>query len=70
MLVAMKGTSFCTSAAAAIGIIVSNAAQVAVVETVTSLLFAFGKCFIVASAGLLGFLWLDRDPKFQEGTRS
>jgi hypothetical protein len=67
VLVAIKGTSFCTSAKDAIVILIGNAQQIAVIEMITSFMFLLGKIFIVASAGLIAFAWLDRTAEFQSG---
>ena len=68
VIVATKGKSFCGAAVEAIGLIASNAGQIAVVESISSMMFIIGKICIVCVSGLAGFAWLERDPAYQEGT--
>ncbi len=44
--------------------------QIAVVESISSLLFLLGKVCITAACGLLGFAWFQRAPNYKEGAFS
>jgi solute carrier family 44 (choline transporter-like protein), member 2/4/5 len=67
IIIATKGKSFCPAAVQAVALIASNVKQVAVVESITSMLFFLGKIFIVCVCGLVGFAWLERAENYQPG---
>eukprot|EP00238_Polyblepharides_amylifera_P011393 CAMPEP_0196575494 /NCGR_PEP_ID=MMETSP1081-20130531/4961_1 /TAXON_ID=36882 /ORGANISM="Pyramimonas amylifera, Strain CCMP720" /LENGTH=668 /DNA_ID=CAMNT_0041893815 /DNA_START=86 /DNA_END=2092 /DNA_ORIENTATION=- len=61
ILVAVKGTSYCSSALRAVKLILSNALRLAAVNTVGDALTWLGKVVVALGAGMLMFLLSDAD---------
>lgn len=60
-VVAIEGTNFCKSARVAFATIVSNALQIAVINSVGDFILFLGKCFVTAATGSIGLLILKKN---------
>jgi choline transporter-like protein 2/4/5 len=67
IFIAMKGSSFCKAAKDAFMTILSNAARVGVLNTISAFVILLGKIFIVVCSTIVAFLWFDKAPQFQAG---
>mmetsp|Transcript_2639 Transcript_2639/g.9149 ORF Transcript_2639/g.9149 Transcript_2639/m.9149 type:complete len:816 (-) Transcript_2639:260-2707(-) len=67
IIVAMKGSSFCTACKDVIKTILKNPVQIGVVNAITTILFLLGKIAIVITCALVAFQWLENDAQFQRG---
>merc|ERR1711871_1310912 len=66
IMVAMEGSSFCSSAFKAFTLILDNVGQVGVISMITGALLTFAKITICAGCGFFMIAALDQD-KYQEG---
>lgn len=55
IMVAIKGTSYCSSAIRAIKLIISNALRLAAVNIIGDVLILLGKLCVAAACGLIAF---------------
>ncbi|ETW09874.1 hypothetical protein H310_00321 [Aphanomyces invadans] len=62
IMVAMKGTSFCSAMKESFGLILANAARVATVSIVSMFLILLGKIFITSFSCMMLFLFLSHPP--------
>ena len=62
IVVAMKGTSLCTSIKEAFQLILANVARVATVGIISNFLLLLGKLFIVSVCCICMFLFIDNPP--------
>lgn len=60
-VIAMQGINFCSAARRAFGVLVSNALQLATLNSIGDFILFLGKCFVTAVTGSLGLLLLKRD---------
>ncbi|KAJ1531974.1 hypothetical protein ONE63_000611 [Megalurothrips usitatus] len=60
-VIAMQGINFCSAARRAFGVLVSNALQLATLNSVGDFILFLGKCFVTAVTGSIGLLLLKRD---------
>eukprot|EP00735_Rhodelphis_limneticus_P000850 TRINITY_DN1137_c0_g1::TRINITY_DN1137_c0_g1_i1::g.17256::m.17256 TRINITY_DN1137_c0_g1::TRINITY_DN1137_c0_g1_i1::g.17256 ORF type:complete len:759 (-),score=172.72,sp/B0JZD0/CTL5_XENTR/28.89/7e-83,Choline_transpo/PF04515.7/85,Choline_transpo/PF04515.7/75,Choline_transpo/PF04515.7/2.5e-101,TMEM192/PF14802.1/4.3e+02,TMEM192/PF14802.1/0.061,DUF1289/PF06945.8/0.25 TRINITY_DN1137_c0_g1_i1:232-2508(-) len=67
IIIAIKGTSFCSAAREAFFLILENIMQVAAVNVISSFLLALGKLFIAFSAAILAFLYIDGNSAYDAG---
>ncbi|XP_063226885.1 choline transporter-like 1 isoform X1 [Bacillus rossius redtenbacheri] len=61
-VVAMEGTSFCTSARIAWNALVSNALNLATVNSIGDFILFLGKCIVTAVTGSIGLLIMKHNP--------
>ncbi|XP_034241334.1 CTL-like protein 1 [Thrips palmi] len=61
-VIAMQGINFCSAARRAFGVLVSNALQLATINSVGDFILFLGKCFVTAVTASIGLLLLKRDP--------
>ncbi|KAK0083622.1 hypothetical protein PV325_008487 [Microctonus aethiopoides] len=62
-VVAIEGTNFCNAAQIAFRTIVSNAVQLAVINSVGDFILFLGKVFVTAATGCIALLFMRQDPK-------
>lgn len=62
IIVAMKGTGFCTSMQDAFKLLLANAARVATVGVISTFLLLLGKLFIVAVSTITMFMFIYNPP--------
>lgn len=62
-VVAIEGTNFCKSARVAFATIVSNAVQIAVINSVGDFILFLGKCFVTAATGSIGLIFLKHNAR-------
>ncbi|KAK3919480.1 Choline transporter-like 1 [Frankliniella fusca] len=60
-VIAMQGINFCSAARRAFSVLVSNALQLATLNSVGDFILFLGKCFVTAVTGSIGLLLLKRD---------
>lgn len=63
--VAMRGESFMTAARHSVGLILSYAPTIAIVEAICAVLFALSKLMVVAATSIVAYLWIDNAAEFQ-----
>ncbi|KDR21092.1 CTL-like protein 1 [Zootermopsis nevadensis] len=61
-VIAMEGYSFCTSAKIAFNTLVSNALDLAVLNSVGDFILFLGKCFVTAATGSIGLVIMKQNP--------
>lgn len=69
ILVAVKGTNYCSSALAAVKLILNNALRMAAVNTVGDSMLLVGEICVAAMCGVVGFLMADL-PMFTDPTKA
>jgi hypothetical protein len=65
--IAIKGVSFANAGKAVIKLIISNAATIAIVNTLCELIMFLGKALIAAACGWIAYAILDNVPRFKTG---
>lgn len=68
IITSIQGKSFIGAAVKAVTLMLTEAATFVVVNVISEFIFLLGKLAIMASSGLLVFVWLDNDPRFQAGS--
>ncbi|XP_069703393.1 choline transporter-like 1 [Periplaneta americana] len=61
-VIAMQGYSFCTSAKIAFSTLVSNALDLATLNSVGDFILFLGKCFVTAATGSVGLIFMKQNP--------
>lgn len=64
-VIAMQGINFCSAARRAFSVLVSNALQLATVNSIGDFILFLGKCFVTAVTGSIGLLLMRRDPNLK-----
>ena len=59
IIVAIRGTGFCSAGLAVFKLLSKHGAQIAMTTTIAAFLMFLGKVVIMGACGVVGFLWLD-----------
>eukprot|EP00944_MAST-04C_sp_MAST-4C-sp1_P009183 g9183.t1 len=59
IIVAIRGTGFCSAGLAVFKLLSKHGAQIAMTTTIAAFLMFLGKVVIMGACGVIGFLWLD-----------
>lgn len=70
VVVGMYGTSFCSSAKRAVGLIVANLGRVGAVHLVARLVSTLSILVVVSACTVLEFVWLENDDAFADSVHS